>query len=305
MKYLLAFCFVIPAVGCFAQKFKPTLHLVKGQTYYLSSSATSAITQGIYGRENKVNLSLSSKMAFKVIDLKDTLYAMEVNYQSLDMKIGMADTTIDMNSNNHNKADTASVLIAQMMNKPFNITLSTTGKVVSIKNMDKIIAGVFDAFPKIDSTKKKLVKNQFEQSFGEKAFKGCLETGIAIFPQMAVAKNDTWTVNTLMESPVKSNVQTVYRLVDLSRDYYQLHGDGDLTGDTTSKPVEINGMPAKYSLNGTILTEIKIDKKTGWILEVKLRQLLDGNIEIMDNPKMPGGMTIPMIFNTEVTTTGR
>ena len=34
----------------------------------------------------------------------------------------------------------------------------------------------------------------------------------------------------------------------------------------------------------------------------KLKQLMLGNIEILDNPKMPGGMAIPMTFNTEVTT---
>jgi hypothetical protein len=305
MKNLIIFCLISSVTASLAQKVKPLLHLAKGQTYYLSSFGTTAITQGINGRENRVSVALSFTMAFKVIDVKDTSYEMEVSYQSLDMKIGIADTTIDMNSNDNNKADTASLLVAQMMNKPFNITLSATGKVRSIKNMDRIIAGAFDAFPKIDSAKKKLIKNQFEQSFGENALKGSLETGTAIFPQMAVAKNDTWTVNTRMTLPVTTNVETVYRLVDLSGDFYQVHGDGDLMGDAALKPVEINGMPAKYSINGTMLTDIKIDKKTGWIFEAKIRQLLDGNIEIIDNPKTPGGMTIPMIFNTEITTTGK
>ena len=58
----------------------------------------------------------------------------------------------------------------------------------------------------------------------------------------------------------------------------------------------------KYDLNGTTLTDIKVNRSTGWISEVKLKQLMSGNIEILDNPQMPGGMTIPMTFNTEVTT---
>jgi hypothetical protein len=58
-----------------------------------------------------------------------------------------------------------------------------------------------------------------------------------------------------------------------------------------------------YEINGTLLSDIKVNKATGWISEVKLKQLLKGNIEILDNPKMAGGMTIPVIFNSEVITT--
>ena len=60
-----------------------------------------------------------------------------------------------------------------------------------------------------------------------------------------------------------------------------------------------------YKLNGSLITDIKIDKNTGWINEVKLKQIMKGSIEIQDNPQLPGGMTIPMTFNTDVLTTDK
>jgi hypothetical protein len=75
--------------------------------------------------------------------------------------------------------------------------------------------------------------------------------------------------------------------------------------DSNAKPSEINGIPMRYQLEGTTLTDIKLDKKTGWIIELNLKQLMEGNIEVKDNPKLPGGMTIPMSFTTEITTTGK
>jgi hypothetical protein len=305
MKYFLnLFFLLVILLPCRAQKVKPALHLSKGETYYMVSTGSSAMVQSMSGHENKINLTLSFKMAFKVIDVMDSVYNMAVNYQSLDMKIQMADTTIDMDSKKANALDVPSSIIAAMMDKPFNIILTKSGKIRSVENIDKLIADVFSSFPQIDAAKKEQLKSQFMQSFGPNAFKGSLEMGTAIFPEAPVAKNDKWTVNTNLAAPAVANVQTVYQLIDVNADFYQIHGDGTMATDKNGPPAEINGLPMKYQLSGTILTDIKVDKRTGWISEVKSRQLMSGNIEILDNPRVPGGMVVPMTFNTEVTTTG-
>jgi len=304
MKYILnLLLLVVVLTPSQAQKFKPALHLTKGDTYYLVSTGTSAIAQSFNGQENKVNITLSFRMAFKVTDVMDSVYKMEVRYQSLEMKIQMADTTIDMDSKKNSILDVPSSVIGAMMNKPFNIILSKSGKVRSVENIEKMINNVFDGFPQIDTAKKGQIKKQFMQSFGANTFKGILETGTAIFPETAVAKNDNWNVNTSVEAPAKANLQTTYQLIDVTGDFYQIHGDGTLVSDKDAKSAEINGLPVKYNLNGTILTDIKINKRTGWISEVNVKQLISGNVEISDSPKVPGGMTIPMTFNTVVTTT--
>lgn len=289
---------------CTAQKYKLGLNLVKGDTYYLASAGTSTIVQSVDGHENKVNLALAFKIAFKVTGITDSLYRMEVSYQSLDMKINMADTTIEMDSKKNSVLDVPSSIVAAIMNKPFNITLSKSGKIRSVENFEKMINDVFDGFTKIDSTKKQQIKKQFMQSFGVNSFKDILEMGTAIFPQKAVAKNDTWIVNSNVEAPAKANVQTIYQLIDATADAYQIHGDGTMISDKNALPAEISGLPMKYDLNGTMLTDVKVNKNTGWISEVNLKQLMSGNLQISDNPQVPGGKTIPMTFKTEVITTG-
>ena len=304
MKYLLTLLLLVVMLTTgMAQKFKPSLNLAPRGTYYLLSSGTSAIDQSINGRENKVNLSLSFRMAFKVTSVTDSVYNMEVSYQSLDMKLRMADTVIDMDSKKSSILDVPSSVIAAMMNKPFNILLTKSGNVKSVENAGKMISDVVDSFPKIDSAKKIQIKKQFMESFGANTFKGILEAGTAIFPGTPVAKYDKWTVNTRVEAPAKASLQTTYQLIDITSDFYQIHGDGTLVSDNDAKPAEINGLPVKYNLNGTILTDIKVNKRTGWINEANVKQLMSGNIEIPDNPKTRGGMTIPMTFNNEVTTT--
>nr|MBB6138279.1 hypothetical protein [Mucilaginibacter sp. X5P1] len=62
-------------------------------------------------------------------------------------------------------------------------------------------------------------------------------------------------------------------------------------------------MPVKYEITGTLRSNIKINKITGWPIEVRSLQLMKGDIEILDNSKVPGGMKIPVSLKTVATTT--
>ena len=62
-------------------------------------------------------------------------------------------------------------------------------------------------------------------------------------------------------------------------------------------------MPLKYDMAGTMTSDIKIDKKTGWTMSAKISQSIKGNAYVKDNPQMPGGMTIPMTISNDMTIT--
>ncbi|ASU35876.1 DUF6263 family protein [Mucilaginibacter xinganensis] len=306
MKYFTytLFC-CIAAQLCFAQKFKPALNLTKGSTYYLTTTAGSAVKQTISGQQNAINLTFTFKMAFKVTGIADSVYSMEVSYQSLGMKMDMAGNSVDMDSKKSDPQDIPSTIIAAMMNKSFNLEMTKTGRIRSVQNIDKMVSAAMESFPQIDAAKKEQVKAQFMQSFGPNAFKGSIEMGTAIFPDRPVAKDDKWTIKTSLESPAKAEVAITYTLADVVGGMYVIHGDGTITTDKNAGSVKINSMPIKYNLNGTIISDIRVDKATGWISEVKMKQAMMGDMQILDNPQVPGGMTIPMTFNTDVNTAGK
>ena len=300
--YTLLFCAAISY--CSAQKFKPALNLANGATYFLNSTVNSAITQTVAGQETKINLGLAFSMAFKVTSTADSVYSMEVSYHSLSMTMDMAGNTVTMDSKKNDPQDLPSTMIAVMMNKPFNIEMTKSGRVKSVTNLDKIFA-TFDTFTQVDAARREQVKTMLMQSFGPNAFKGSIEVGTAIFPAAPVAKDGKWVVNTSLESPVKAAVSVNYQLVDVAAGLYIIHGDGTITSDKNAAPSDINGMPIKYNLNGSMVSDIRVDKATGWISEVKLKQIMMGDMQILDNPKVPGGMTVPLSFNTDAVTTSK
>lgn len=279
--------------------------MAKGQTYYLESTAVSTSLQSAGSRESKVNTTISFRIAFSVTSIADTLYIIEARYQSLEMKIKLADTTLNMSSAAGIKPDTPSVIMSEIVNKPFVVTMTVGGKVQSIKNLDELIAKAVSGFLAIDSVKKNKVTTQFVQAFGAASVKGILEMGMAVLPAKPIAKDDKWALNSTISSPAAAQVHINYQLADLTPDIYFVRGEGTIFSEKNTKPGDLNGMPATYDLNGSLLNEIKIDQKTGWINDAKLKQLIEENIEILDNPKLPGGMTVPMMFTIEMTISGK
>ncbi|HEV8504540.1 MAG TPA: DUF6263 family protein, partial [Chitinophagaceae bacterium] len=84
-------------------------------------------------------------------------------------------------------------------------------------------------------------------------------------------------------------------------DYNLITGDGRIETLDKEAYIQVNEMPIKYNLSGSMVSTIKVDIKTGWVLESKIKHNIAGTAEIKDNPKIPGGMIIPMTLQMETT----
>jgi hypothetical protein len=58
-----------------------------------------------------------------------------------------------------------------------------------------------------------------------------------------------------------------------------------------------------YNIKGSMTSEIKVDRASGWIIEAKISQKMKGDSHVKGNPQMPNGMTIPMETATETVVT--
>jgi len=181
--------------------------------------------------------------------------------------------------------------------------MTKTGKIREVKNIDSLFLRVFDKFPQLSDVQKEQIRNQLMQSYGEKAFKGNLEMVSAIFHDSSVSKGNKWIINTKLESGMAGKMESTYEYKDKTDSYIQIIGDSKISTDNKDAYIESNGMPLKFDLNGIMNSDIKINKYSGWILDARITQSIKGTAYVKDNPKMPGGMTMPMIINNEMTIT--
>jgi hypothetical protein len=265
------------------------------------TNANMSMSQIINGQQNDVTSIITGKMAFKVTAIKDTVYEMEGVYNYIRMQMNMAAAKIDMNSDKKDSNDILSTLMANFTNKPFPLVLSKTGRVISI-GVDQLIGDIFNGITQINEAQKVQIKNQLLQSFGAKAFKGSIEMITAIFPDVKVAKGDQWVVKTKLESGISANINSTYALNDITPISYLVHGDALILPTTAADYRQMNGMNIKYNnVKGTMITDLILDKETGWTSQAKINQHIKVDIEIQDNPNLPGGMTIPMTITSEQT----
>jgi len=58
-------------------------------------------------------------------------------------------------------------------------------------------------------------------------------------------------------------------------------------------------MPVSMELNGSMTSDIKVDKESGWIVEAKIFQDLSGTAHMQASPQSPEGMSFPMTMKSE------
>jgi hypothetical protein len=295
------FLLFMAAFTCHAQKIKLALHLTKSNTYDMVSTSTSTIKQNIKGQENNINISLSATISFKVLGANDSLYYMEVVYKGVNMKMSLPTGEVSFSSGKKDSTEVMSSILNRMTDKPFTATFTKSGKIRSIENLENMISSVLDGFPQVQGIQKEQIKARFMKSFGSQSVKGSIELATAVLPEVPVAKNDKWQTHTTLQTTMSANVETTYQLVGVTPTSYLIHGEGTIV----TIPAEPGTSPMKYDMKGTMVSDIKVDKTTGWITESKTRQNINGTMTIKDNPDTPGGITFPVSMTGETIITDR
>ena len=191
-------------------------------------------------------------------------------------------------------------MVVRSSNKPFYVTMTKTGMVEEVSNIDTLFESMFDQFPELPEMQKQQIKTQLQQSYGDKAFKGNIEMVTAVLPDKPVKKGEKWTVETKLESGMSATVVSTYELNDIRDNQCIIQGKSTIATTDKDAYIESNGMPMKFDLKGTMTSQLTIDKATGWIVEATINQDIQGDVYIKESPQMPNGMKIPMTMVSEM-----
>ena len=100
-------------------------------------------------------------------------------------------------------------------------------------------------------------------------------------------------------------METTYELKEITLDCYLLTSESKITTPNNNTYVERNGMQIKSDLNGTTTAEIKISKKTGWIIYSKTNQQVSGISTIKESATILKGMILTLKMNNVITISGQ
>ena len=283
-----------------------SLNLKLDSVYYLTTNAELTILEDINGRQQVVTTILGGKAANKIIAIKDSLYEIEVLYKRMSMNLTVAGRTASYDSDDKNSSNPLSKVMAAMMDKPFTMTVSRSGKVIAVKNMERVYADAFKGPSQITEAQQAQLKKQVEKSFGAAAVKKNFQDAFAMLPTIAVGLNDKWAASTTSESVVAINEKISYTLKDITDKAFLINGESVITSAGTSDFKLYNGVTMRYSkVNGSTTSQLMIDKNTGWIIEAKIAKLIKCTVEVKQNAPASETMTFPMTITGNLTMSSR
>src|SRR5476651_1484926 len=156
MKKTLTLLLVIGAAfSCYAQKAKIQLNLKQDSTYYLNQNSSLIMTQDIQGQQQVITMVITCLAAHKVTAVKDTTYELTVQYENIGMKMQMGENTLmTVDTKNKDSQDIFTKVMLGMLHKPVIVIITKSGKVLEIRNIGNLYAGMFDGFPQIPDAQK-------------------------------------------------------------------------------------------------------------------------------------------------------
>lgn len=306
MKNLLGFIFAFAV--CFtsnAQTHKLAFNLVKGKDYIQTTSAVMSIGQTVGGQAMNIDMTVGGKVKYNVVGIENNIYNMDVSYLSLSMKMNVMENAMSFDSEKNDTTDIMSTILSKMKNKPFQVKMTRSGKILEVKNVETLFDNILNSFPNISQEQKEQIREQITQSYGDKAFKGNMEMLSAIFPEKPVAKGESWNINTNMETGGMSlQANSTYKLDEVTASKYLISGSAEMKPLAEAKEIVQNAIPMRVEMSGKYNSSIKVDKTTGWVMEALFKQEMKGNTYVKASDSMPEAMTIPMEIKSTTTVTG-
>ena len=273
------------------------LNLEKGKSYRQEILAESSIKQDINGQEMEMTIKLGGATIYKVMAVNENSYDLKVFYESLTMSTQTPMGAVSFSSENADESNIMSQILAEMKGKTFDLVMSHSGEILEAKNVELLWKSVIDQF-EISEFQKKQIFDQLSKAYGSEAMKGSIEAITAIYPNKPVVKGDKWTINTKLNSTMAANIVTEYELVELTSEYAIIRGNATVKTADKEANIKVEGKKIKYLMEGTITSRIKVDRKSGWIINSDITQDMGGKVYMEMGDGMED-MIIPMTIKAK------
>ncbi len=263
-----------------AQKTRLSLKLKEGVTYKQSMTANSVVSQEFSGANMDLSMTIKGQMSYKVRKKNKDSYDMDVHYDRLSVQMKLPQGEMTFDSESTDEADIFSQIMVAMVDKEFYVKMARNGKVLEVSGIEVLFESIRETFPFITEEQWAPIKDQVSKSYGSEAFKGNIEMVTAIFPDKRVAPGDSWMTQTKLQTGMEADIHSTYTYVKTDKNHVLITGDARIETADKEAYTDVNGVPTKYDLNGSMTSTVKIDKKTGWIIDGQIEQKLSGDVSI-------------------------
>ena len=275
-----------------ADKYTLEYNLVKGKTYTQHVVTNGSIAMNAMGQDMLMDIKMDVNVQFNIIDQTDTVYNVRMLYQRIKMEMtGPMSYTFDSDSAAQSSDNNVATVLRSLTGVPIDVQLTKTGKVLSVKNLDKLTE-------KIDAAGNAQYKQMLGQQFSESSIQKLIEQPSSYFPGKPVAIGDNWDMSMNINTNGVDIIEKLQiTLKEVKDNVATLEFTGTIATPEGGSVAKLNGMDAKVVMDGTQTGTVRLNKDTGWNIVSELIQKTSSTFEVM-------GQSMQQKMNMKTTITG-
>src|SRR6266496_3101978 len=158
------------------------------------------------------------------------------------------------------------------------VVINDKGSVISIDGYKEITDKIMSFIDVNNETEKNKVQAQISGLLGEGFIKNNLEQSFNIFPDSALYAGDSWTKRDTESTELKLNLTTAYTLESVKDSIAEIKSASEINNVNTA--ADLMGYSATVNFKGTEKGTIKIDLRTGLLLNQKSTINVKGTVEL-------------------------
>lgn len=236
-----------------------TLQLQQDSVYKYDIKNDISLTHQI-DKENNINIhqNMTLSSAIKVESATSNQTDIMVTYNRITMSSGNQLFALEFDSELDDGTDAMYENLRQLIERPFNLSLSPTGKILSSQSIE-------------------VERNTFQSAytFNDSSIRKVLQYAFNVYPKLAVKRGDSW------QKKIKTSIgftnivaRNVYQLMSIEDTVAHVEIRGKLTSEN------VDGNNSTVNITGTQKGSYDIDIKTGLVISGKLEQDLSGEMNI-------------------------
>lgn len=236
-----------------------TLQLQQDSVYKYDIKNDISLTHQI-DKENNINIhqNMTLSSAIKVESATSNQTNITVTYNRITMSSGNQLFALEFDSELDDGTEAMYENLRQLIERPFNLSLSPTGKILSSQSIE-------------------VERNTFQSAytFNDSSIRKVLQYAFNVYPKLAVKRGDSW------QKKIKTSIgftnivaRNVYQLMSIEDTIAHVEIRGKLTSEN------VDGNNSTVNITGTQKGSYDIDIKTGLVISGKLEQDLSGEMNI-------------------------
>ncbi len=238
------------------------------------------VEQEFMGIRYNTQMEINSVLNLQVLGLDSISdYILEASYEIMNIRVTSILVNMEVNSEIFTPGDSLSSSLHALKGKKFQMRMSRKGEMTEISGLDEMISETISKSHLPAGQKSEFTRNLI-QTVGKEALMDNYRSNRSFYPDHFSWNSGHWDFKMdIIKSGIPMELNSQISIKENSKKLILLSSDGRISLQSDMKPSADTQAPDLVNkLSGSEIAEVKIEPKTGLILESVVSQNIRGSI---------------------------